>query len=559
MSLDSLVEAARNNDLQFLFVGGKGGVGKTTSSSAIAYLLATTNTQKRILLVSTDPAHSLGDAWRMTNENNNENNNDNNNTFSNTPTRVLSNLDVMEIDPQETMKEELNSWLTLAQDWEGRNGGDAQSPAGSSGMIDKVHSFHSWLSGIPGIDEASALSTAITHIESGAYDIIVFDTAPTGHTLKLLALPEILEQGIVQLQSWQSTMWGYWEMVKGFTSSSSSLFGNNNNNSNKVKEVMANKLQSYKEKIQKVAAMLQDPSKTRFIVVCIAEYLSICETQRLLQELKGHNVNCTNIIVNQLVIEKALSQSELIQLEQLAEQGQLNLNHTLLTKTIHACRVTTARKEIQQKYLTMLQNFEETQEIAMKMRMMGGGVGNSSSSSNSIVVEVPLLAEEVTGAAAIGRFANCLVTDQFTMILDDTTSTTPSDGGGTTMDDTTTTNNKGKGKDEPAKKRQRITTTTTATATATATTADSVAATAPIATNSSPNTILSEENTITSKAMQILEDPEIKAMIQANPKVKEAVEDVLQNPMNIMNYMADPELGPFLMKAIGKLNNMNNS
>ena len=46
---------------------------------------------------------------------------------------------------------------------------------------------------IPGIDEATALASAISHIESGKYDLIVFDTAPTGHTLKLLALPDIIQ------------------------------------------------------------------------------------------------------------------------------------------------------------------------------------------------------------------------------------------------------------------------------------------------------------------------------------------------------------------------------
>ena len=46
---------------------------------------------------------------------------------------------------------------------------------------------------IPGIDEATALASAINHIESGKYDLIVFDTAPTGHTLKLLALPDIIQ------------------------------------------------------------------------------------------------------------------------------------------------------------------------------------------------------------------------------------------------------------------------------------------------------------------------------------------------------------------------------
>merc|ERR1711884_532567 len=131
-----------------------------TSSSAIASLLAT---NRRVLLVSTDPAHSLGDAWRT--------------QFSNVPKRVIDDnetetfLDIMELDPQESLQSELAHWTEVSKEL--FDGGDDMSA--------KVGKFQEWLSGIPGIDEATALSAAIQHIESGDYDTIVFDTAPTGH------------------------------------------------------------------------------------------------------------------------------------------------------------------------------------------------------------------------------------------------------------------------------------------------------------------------------------------------------------------------------------------
>lgn len=196
-SLDTLIEAAKGSDLKFVFVGGKGGVGKTTTSSAIATLL-TTVCKKRVLLVSTDPAHSLGDAWRT--------------SFSNVPSSPIENLDVMELDPSEMMEKELCTWVEYATEISGDEGKN------DNDILNKISSFQEWLSGVPGIDEATALSAAITHIESGKYDIIVFDTAPTGHTLKLLSLPEILEKGIEKLQSWQTTLWGYWDAFKGLTS-----------------------------------------------------------------------------------------------------------------------------------------------------------------------------------------------------------------------------------------------------------------------------------------------------------------------------------------------------
>ena len=127
----------------------------------------------------------------------------------------------MEIDPAETMQRELNRWAELAKEMAvGGGGGDDDDNDDDEGndMVKKIRQFQDWLSGIPGIDEATALSSAIEHIESNNYDLIVFDTAPTGHTLKLLGMPDILQAGIEKLQSWQSTLWGYWDGLKGLGS-----------------------------------------------------------------------------------------------------------------------------------------------------------------------------------------------------------------------------------------------------------------------------------------------------------------------------------------------------
>ena len=99
--------------------------------------------------MSTDPAHSLSDAFRC--------------DFTNEPTSPgVSNLEVMEIDPSETMEKELGRWAELARDIAGD--GDEDN------MAAKIGQFQEWLSGIPGIDEATALSSAIQHIESNKYE-----------------------------------------------------------------------------------------------------------------------------------------------------------------------------------------------------------------------------------------------------------------------------------------------------------------------------------------------------------------------------------------------------
>eukprot|EP01052_Picozoa_sp_SAG31_P013823 SAG31_NODE_842_length_11586_cov_9.084966_8_plen_147_part_00 len=88
-----------DRDLKFLFVGGKGGVGKTTTSSSIASQLAY---DRKVLLISTDPAHSLGDAFRM--------------EFCGEPRMVtgVPNLEVMEVNPETNLQAEIQGWAEMA-------------------------------------------------------------------------------------------------------------------------------------------------------------------------------------------------------------------------------------------------------------------------------------------------------------------------------------------------------------------------------------------------------------------------------------------------------------
>jgi arsenite/tail-anchored protein-transporting ATPase len=610
MSLDSLLNSAAgtaagnyHDDLKFVFVGGKGGVGKSTTSSAIATLLATV-CQKRVLLISTDPAHSLGDAWRQ--------------KFSNVPTSITNlaikedeegengidgdstrrgSLDIMEVDPQQSLQGELKQWAAVSEEFfatsssssASTNGDDGSSSSQNSEWSSKMNQFQEWLSGIPGIDEATALSTAITHIESGQYDVIVFDTAPTGHTLKLLALPEILEQGIDKLQSWQATVWGYWEALK---TAASTGVGKVSKRAN-IKDQVKAKLTQYKLDIQKVALMLQDQTRTRFVVVCIAEFLSISETQRLLQELRKKNVVASHIVVNQLVIPNALDADDLARLESLAEVGNLQLPVDLLQKTVHACRLSTARKAIQERYLTELKNYAETQSL------LDG------------ICEVPLLAEEVTGTEAIRRFAKLLIKDPIcsststnrqvegssgklyddliaaknaaaTKIKDDA-SFAPNDivkvvgltkspqfnnveGKVTTYKNDETgrygvsIQYQGKAKtlalqsknmamvmrnssDHGSSKKHKVDN-------------DDTRTSAKKATADWSGTTDAGSDVIIDKAKKILDDPEIKQMVEQNPRFKAAVQDCLANPMNVLQYLGDAEMSPLISKAMAKMGAM---
>ena len=280
MSIASLLE---RKEVKFVFVGGKGGVGKTTTSSSIAIQFSY---DRKVLLLSTDPAHSLSDAFRL--------------EFNNTPTVIpgIPNLSVMEVDPESTLQNEVKNWAELAK------------ASGFDEMVENVKEFQEWLSGVPGIDEATALSNVITYVESGEYDTIVFDTAPTGHTLKLLQLPGILQIGLDKLNTWQSKLWSYWTAFKGGKAQMLTL-----------QQQVAERLRNYKAGIEKIGRMLKDRQRTNFVVVCISEHLSINESRRLLRELRRHEVDVSHVVVNQLVVNN-LEPAEMTELEGLLLRAQ---------------------------------------------------------------------------------------------------------------------------------------------------------------------------------------------------------------------------------------------
>ncbi len=148
--------------MRVLLVTGKGGVGKTTVAAATA--LRAADMGYRTLVTSTDPAHSLADAFGL--------------TFGDAPTEVTPNLSAQQIDSQQRLEE---SWgvvrdhLTDLFDWSGLKGVEAEE-----------------LTVFPGMDEIFALATVRDHARSDAYDAIVVDCAPTAETLRLLSLPEVL-------------------------------------------------------------------------------------------------------------------------------------------------------------------------------------------------------------------------------------------------------------------------------------------------------------------------------------------------------------------------------
>ena len=148
--------------MRVLLITGKGGVGKTTVSAATAVHAA--DRGYRTLVMSTDPAHSLGDAFQL--------------DFGDRPTPIEAGLAAQQINSQQRIEEswgEVRDALTEFFDWSGLKGIEAEE-----------------LTVFPGMDEIFSLVTVRDHVRSGEYDLIVVDCAPTAETLRLLSLPDVL-------------------------------------------------------------------------------------------------------------------------------------------------------------------------------------------------------------------------------------------------------------------------------------------------------------------------------------------------------------------------------
>jgi arsenite/tail-anchored protein-transporting ATPase len=303
--------------LRWIFVGGKGGVGKTTTSCSLAIQMA--SARKSVLLISTDPAHNLSDAFSQ--------------KFGKDarPVEGVPNLSAMEIDPNGSITDMINSGGDDAQ--------DAMAGLGGMGSMMQDLAFS-----IPGVDEAMSFAEVLKQVKSLDYEVIIFDTAPTGHTLRFLQFPTVLEKALAKV-SQLSQQFG--PMLQSVIGARGGLPGGASF------DELIQKLETLRETIAEVNGQFKNPDMTTFVCVCIAEFLSLYETERMIQELNSFQIDTHCIVVNQLLFP---------------ESG-------------NDCKQCNARRKMQKKYL------EQIEELYDEFH----------------VVRMPLLTEEVRGADKLKR------------------------------------------------------------------------------------------------------------------------------------------------------------
>jgi arsenite-transporting ATPase len=245
---------------RFRFFGGKGGVGKTTCAAAAA--LATAERGRRVLVVSTDPAHSLGDAVGT--------------RLSARPRRLATRtgtLVAVELDADRA----LQRWLALRRR-------PLRTIADRGTYLDEDDVDRLLALSLPGVDELIGLVELHRLARGGPYDDVVVDTAPTGHTLRLLAMPETLGRIAAVLA----------DMLAKHRFLGESLAGVHRGD---AADALVAEIEG---EARGLHALLRDPARAAFAWVLVAEPVALAETLDGLRALDAAGIAVDEIVVNRL-------------------------------------------------------------------------------------------------------------------------------------------------------------------------------------------------------------------------------------------------------------------
>lgn len=261
MSLTALLQR------RIVFFGGKGGVGKTTL--AAAFCVSSVRPTSRVLLVSTDPAHSTADILET--------------RLDGEPREVIAGLWAMEIDPAT----EADRYVADVKE---RIAGTTPPR-----LWDEVHRQIDIARLTPGAEEA-ALGDRFARVleeEGRGFERVVFDTAPLGHTLRLLALPE-------QMATWMQALIGrrrklnalgrMWRTVAGAAAGDRDL-----------RDPVLEALEARRARFARTRAVVTDATRTAFAFVLTAERLPILETEKAVRVLRRQRIPVASVIVNRVL------------------------------------------------------------------------------------------------------------------------------------------------------------------------------------------------------------------------------------------------------------------
>ena len=244
-----------------VFFAGKGGVGKTTSAAAFA--LARAQAGARVLLVSTDPAHNLGDIFGT--------------RIGDNMVKVSDNLEAVEIEQEAQTRKYLDQVKSNLR------------KAVQTTMLDEVMRQIDLVAHAPGTSEAAIFDRMVSIMldDADRFDTVVFDTAPTGHTIRLLSLPELMGVWIK----------GLLQRRQRHNQDYAQLLGDGE----PIDDPMFEVLNRRRERAAKVSGLLLNSNVTGFVFVLVPEFLPIAETRKGIDHLAQYDLHVGTIVINKIL------------------------------------------------------------------------------------------------------------------------------------------------------------------------------------------------------------------------------------------------------------------
>ena len=302
---------------RLIMIGGKGGVGKTTCASAIALHFSLQG--KKTLIISSDPTPSLSDIFEIEIGD------------QETQIKTVKNLYGIEVSSDVVLKK-----------WKERFGPEIYEVVSSFASVD--YDFVDYIGGAPGIEEEYMLNYILELVEGGQYDMVVWDTAPAGHTLRLLHLPQIFLKHLEAATKFYMNLYSYFENLK----ESVKL--------RKGKRSLLEIISGWEDLAEKVVSFIRDSQKSDFIIVTIPEALGVRQTERIIKDFDEYQLKVHHLIINYVIQEAD-------------------------------CRFHEIRKEMQQNYIKILKD-----QYSHRIRL----------------IELPLQAQEIKGVEKINRISEIL-------------------------------------------------------------------------------------------------------------------------------------------------------
>ena len=282
-----------NKEKKFIFFGGKGGVGKTTCSSAFSKCCAKTG--DKTLLVSTDPAHSLADIFGIV------------------------------IGPEIVLLEENLYGIEIDADLERNKYSErikAQLSTGISPVIiEEIQRQIDAANVSPGSEEAAIFDKFVEIIEEKGdeFDRIIFDTAPTGHTLRLLSLPELMGGWMDSLIDKRKKALGLMRMINSSSKVQRDAIDN---------DPVLSILEKRRSKFEKARSILIDSDNMEFIFVINPEKLPILETKKAIDVLTKYRIPVAGVVVNRTIPDEFCHDNEFWGKRKLVERQYMDIINT---------------------------------------------------------------------------------------------------------------------------------------------------------------------------------------------------------------------------------------